>query len=103
MLCREELDWSIYQYYDVKMIKPDNNPVRVQPSSTLTSLNDSEEIMKTMIKRERNRFYLVENVHFLNNYLFMLELQLPSAERRRRRSCRVCLPPPSSWRRATAA
>ena len=64
MLCREELDWSIYQYYDVKMIKPDNNPVRVQPSSTPTSLNDSEEIMKTMIKRERNRFYLVENVHF---------------------------------------
>ena len=102
MLCREELDWSIYQYYDVKMIKPDNSPVRVQPSSTLTSLNDSEEIMKTMIKRERNRFHIIyENVYIII-YLFMLELQLPSAERRRRRSCRVCLTPLSSWRRATA-
>ena len=55
MFNREEMDWNIYQYYDVKMFRPDSSEGFLQPSSSLAALNDSEDIMKTMIKRERNR------------------------------------------------
>merc|ERR1711874_318265 len=55
MFNREEMDWNIYQYYDVKMFRPDSSEGFLQPSSSLAALNDSEDIIKTMIKRERNR------------------------------------------------
>ena len=52
MISKEDMDWSIYQYYDVKMFRPDSSSAIVQQN---TALNDSEDIIKTMMKRERNR------------------------------------------------
>ena len=50
------MDWSIYQYYDVRPFKPDSAGATLGDQNTaVTSLNDSEDIIKTMIKRERNR------------------------------------------------
>ena len=56
MISKEEMDWNIYQYYDVRPFKPDSTAATFADQNTaLTSLNDSEDIIKTMIKRERNR------------------------------------------------
>ena len=57
MFSKEELDWSIYQYYDVRPFKPDSSAPAFaeQNTAAVPSLNDSEDIIKTMIKRERNR------------------------------------------------
>ena len=57
MFSKEEMDWSIYQYYDVRPFKPDSTAASYgdQVTSAVSSLNDSEDIIKTMIKRERNR------------------------------------------------
>ena len=56
MFSKEEMDWSIYQFYDVRPFKPDSTASTfVDQNAAATSLNDSEDIIKTMIKRERNR------------------------------------------------
>ena len=56
MFSKEEMDWSIYQYYDVRPFKPDSTAAAFAEQNTaVASLNDSEDIIKTMIKRERNR------------------------------------------------
>ena len=57
MFSKEEMDWSIYQYYDVRPFKPDSTAASFgdQNTSAVSSLNDSEDIIKTMLKRERNR------------------------------------------------
>ena len=56
MFNKEELDWSIYQFYDVRPFKQDSPASTfVEQNTAATSLNDSEDIIKTMIKRERNR------------------------------------------------
>ena len=68
MFNREEMDWNIYQYYDVKMFRPDSSEGFLQPSSSLAALNDSEDIMKTMIKRERNRVAATKCRYRLTGY-----------------------------------
>ena len=57
MFSKEEMDWSIYQYYDVRPFKPDSTAATFgdQNTAAVAALNDSEDIIKTMIKRERNR------------------------------------------------